>query len=135
MTDPDLTLTVDDIEELNREAIARGAAFVSLAGTALVVVGAVGCLAWLWTAVRVQQQLSPGLTLGFSDDASGQNASLLDRVDLFVPYVGSLVIPALVIGFGLLLRLSADLVVARSGGTITGFQAGDRLEDEDSDLN
>jgi hypothetical protein len=132
MTDPDLTLTVDDIGDLNRDAIARAAAFVNLAGAALVAVGALGCLAWLWSAVRVQQQVSPGLALGFGDGASGRNATWLDRVDLFAPFVGSLVIAALVVGFGLLLRLSADFVVARSGGTITGFQPGDRLDDEES---
>jgi hypothetical protein len=32
------------------------------------------------------------------------------------------------IGFGVMLRLAADFVLARAGGTITGFEPGDVLE-------
>jgi hypothetical protein len=66
-----------------------------------------------------------GFTLG--GDRPPIDVDLVDRVDLFTPYVGLLVESALVIGFGLALRLIADFLVARSGGTLTGFEPGDVL--------
>jgi hypothetical protein len=116
---------------MNRAAIARATAFVRLAGTVVVAIGAIGVLAWLWTAVRAQQQVAPAVTIGLDAQLPSRDVSLIDRIDLLAPYVESLLLAFLVIGFGLLLRLIADFVLDRTGGTITGFEAGDILGDED----
>ena len=132
MSEVDNALTVDDIHDLNRESVERASAFVRIAGSILVVVGTVGALAWLWSAVRVQQQASPAAAFGLAQ-SSGNDVSWIDRVDLFAPYVGSLVIAASAVGFGLFLRLLADFLVDRMGGTTTGFVEGDELDGFDED--
>jgi hypothetical protein len=124
-----MVITPEDVEELNAAAIARAAAFVRIAGTVLVGVGAAGCLAWLWTAVRSQQELSPNVGFGLPGSESPQ-VELVDRIDLLAPFLGAWVLAAFVVGFGLLLRLAADFVLARSGGSVTGFEAGDVLPDD-----
>jgi hypothetical protein len=65
----DIVVTVDEVDDLNRAAVARAAVaraagFVRIAGTALVVIGAIGCVAWLWTTVRVQQAASASGNFG-----------------------------------------------------------------------
>jgi len=131
----DDVINANDVDDLNRAVIARAAAFVRMAGTVLVVVGVVGCAAWLWTTVRTQQAASASVTLGVSPTGSKPDVELIDRVDLFAPFFGALVIASLVIGFGLLLRLVADFVVARGGGSLTRFEAGDRVADEPTEID
>jgi len=133
MSDRDNALTADDIHDLNRESVERASAFVRIAGSILVVVGTVGALAWLWSAVRVQQQASSAAAFGLSR-SSGNDVSWIDRVDLFAPYVGNLVLAASAVGFGLFLRLLADFLVDRVGGTTTAFVEGDELDGLDQDL-
>lgn len=120
------TLTAADLAVMNRMAVARAAAFVRIAGTVLAVVGAVGLGGWLWLAVRYQQQAG----LGFDGWPGGSGPSPVERVDQFVGtiYVG--MEAALVVGIGLLARLGADYAVARTGGSLTGFQVGDVLPPE-----
>jgi hypothetical protein len=127
MTESDVVVTEADVESLNRASIVRAAAFVRIAGSVLVVVGALGAVAWLWTMVRTQQQA--GARFEFSDSGALE-LDLVDRVDILAPYVGVLATTALVVGFGLLLRLVSDFVVARSGGTLSGFEAGDVLDED-----
>ena len=128
MAEPGVVVTDEDVDALNRATMARAAAFVRLAGSVLVAAGATGVAAWLWLAIRTQQNLSSSsvhLTLG------GQGApldfDLVDRLDLLTASFGLLMTSVLVVGFGLLLRLIADFVDARSGGTLTGFVPGDVL--------
>jgi hypothetical protein len=122
-----MVVTANDVDALNRASIERAGAFVRIAGSVLVVVGALGCAAWLWSTIRTQQQLNGSLGFTLGGDRPPIDVDLVDRVDLFTPYVGLLVESALVIGFGLALRLIADFLVARSGGTLTGFEPGDVL--------
>jgi hypothetical protein len=131
MSEPDV-LTAEDVRDLNRLSVERAAAFVRIAGSVLVGVGAAGVAAWLWTAVRAQQELLPAGTFTFSDSLPSRSASWVDRVDVLAPYLGLLVTAVAVAGFGLLFRLAADFAVDRVGGTTTGFAAGDRLEESDS---
>ena len=46
------TITGEDVTWLNGRSVARAGAFARLAGTALVVAGALGAVAWLWVIVR-----------------------------------------------------------------------------------
>jgi hypothetical protein len=135
MIEPDDdVITAQDVEELNG-VVVRAAAFVRIAGTVLVVVGVVGCAAWLWTTVRTQQAVSASVNFGIPATGPKPDVDLIDRVDLFAPYVGAVVIASLVVGFGLLLRLVADFVVARTGASLTGFEAGDRLADQPTEVD
>jgi hypothetical protein len=133
MSDEEGPLTEDDITDLNRMSVERGAAFVRMAGSAVVGIGIVGVLAWLWTAVRIQQEATPAEALNFSV-SSQHGVSWIDRIDLLSPYVSSLVVAAAVTAFGFLLRLLADFLVDRVGGTTTGFEAGDTLDDDGAEL-
>jgi hypothetical protein len=136
MIEPDDdVITAQDVEELNGAVVARTAAFVRIAGTVLVVVGVVGCAAWLWTTVRTQQAVSASVNFGIPASGPKPDVDLIDRVDLFAPYVPAVVTASLVVGFGLLLRLVADFVVARAGGSLTGFEAGDRLAAQPTEVD
>jgi hypothetical protein len=132
MSEP-IVVTTDDVQELNRTAVVRASAFVRIAGTALVVVGLFGLLAWLWGSIRSQQHAEPPTSLGFRLPGSADAVSLVERLDLFFPYVGIAVSSALVVGVGLLLRLVADFAVERVGGTLSGFEPGDVLPEVDDD--
>jgi hypothetical protein len=118
---PDI-LTADDVAHLNGSAVARTAAFARLAGTALVAVGGLGAAAWLWSTVRIQMLIDG--TGGLSLDPA-ESVSLAERLDAASQYVATLVFAGLAIAGGLALRLVADYTVARTGGTLTGYVAGD----------
>lgn len=122
-------MTADDVAALNRAMVERGAAFARIAGTVLIVVGAVGLIAALWVIGREQQHLDSGM-FSFGDEGEG-GASLLDRIDLISTRFGLVELPVLIGGIGLGLRLVADYVVSRTGGTLTGFEVGDEMPDFD----
>ena len=125
MTEDDDRITGEDVAFLNRQAVARAAAFGRLSGTALVVVGAIAALAWLWLTIRQQQMMDDGS----GSDPFGSAApevTFADRLDMFTNGISLLVFAALTLGGGLGLRLLADYTVARVGGTLTGFEVGDR---------
>lgn len=132
----DLVASAEDIATLNRMAVERSAAFARAAGTVVLVAGVIGALAWLWFAVRLQLRLDDtggALTLDF--DGSDPEVSFLDRLDTLTAYVETLVVSALAAGLGLGLRAVADYMVARTGGSLTGFRVGDDLtEPTDVDL-
>jgi hypothetical protein len=133
--DGDDTATVVDIAELNRMAVERSAAFARVAGTVVLVLGAFGALSWLWLNVRLQLRLEDmgGGPLGsFGDPDEG--VSFLDRLDTLTAYVEVFVVSALAAGVGLGLRAVADYLVARTGGSLTGFRVGDRLSPPATDL-
>ncbi|HEY3140515.1 MAG TPA: hypothetical protein VGJ86_05265 [Acidimicrobiales bacterium] len=134
MTDIDLTVSADDIADLNRSTVSRAAAFTRLLGTAVLVVGVIGLVAYLWVAVRQQQTLddnSGGSGFGLGDGG----LSLVERIDVFSQTIAYLLWSALVVGAGTVLRLTADYAVARTGGSLTGFQVGDEVpaDDENED--
>src|SRR5690349_15375785 len=84
VAEPGMVITEEDVDALNRASIARAAAFVRIAGSALVVVGAVGCLAWLWNVIRAQQQVSTSLRFALGGPGAPIEVDLVDRLDLFV---------------------------------------------------
>jgi hypothetical protein len=140
----DKTLTAEDIAGLNRQAVERAAAFSRLAGTALVIAGAVAAVAWAWTVVRAQQTVDDfgnvePVSVEAPSDALAEeaevfdpfgglfDASFADRVDLLVGQIQLALVAVLTVGVGLGLRLIADYSVARTGGSLTGYQVGDQV--------
>jgi hypothetical protein len=121
----DEILTADDIAGLNRQAVIRAAAFTRLAGTGLVIAGAIALAAWLWLAIR-QQQVIDGDT--FSPPLAGltEDVSFTQRIDLLANQIILAIWAVVALGIGLGLRLVADYSVVRTGGTLTGYEVGDR---------
>lgn len=132
-TDDDIA-TAEDIAELNRMAVERSAGFARVAGTVVLVLGAFGALSWVWLNVRLQLRLDDvGAPLGQFGDAD-EGPSFVDRLDILTAYVEVLVVSALAAGVGLGLRAVADYLVARTGGSLTGFRVGDDLTPPATDL-
>jgi hypothetical protein len=118
-------VTSEDVIVLNRAVVARAAGFARLGGTAVLVVGGLGLAAWVWVTVRQQQMAEDTMVLapGSGDLSFGQ------RVDLVANTYVYLIYAAVAAGVGLALRLVADYAVARTGGSLTGFEPGDTLPD------
>ena len=129
----DDVVTASDIAALNAAAVARAAAFARIAGTVLVVAGLVGVAAWLWMAARSQQYLDDDgggfSAVGFVQD----DPSWLDRLDVLSTTITLGVSAVLAVGAGVLMRLAADYAVARTGGSLTGFQVGDAMPPESAE--
>jgi hypothetical protein len=127
-------VTAEDVATLNRATVTRAAAFVRLAGTALVVASVVFLAAWAWVTVRQQQQISGEVVYsGASDLEPDSGASAQQRIDVFTSSLVLLFDAALLAGVGLALRLLADHTVARVGGSLTGYEVGDVLADDEPD--
>jgi hypothetical protein len=144
----DEILTADDIAGLNRQAVIRAAAFTRLAGATVLIAGVVAIVAWGWILVRDQLRLDDfddfdpvaaesievGATVADSeplvdfetvfDDAF--DVTFADRVDVLLGRLGFALTAVMAVGIGLGLRLVADYSVARTGGTLTGYEVGDR---------
>lgn len=125
-----VVLTDRDIAELNRSAIDRSATIARIGGGVLVVVGALGLLAWLWVFARTQAR-ADSFTFVFGPEDTSESPDIADRLDLAANSVGLLLSASLVLGLGLLLRSASDYFQTRGGGSVTGFAAGDHLEDAD----
>jgi hypothetical protein len=122
------TITGEDVTWLNGRSVERAGAFTRLAGTVVIVAGGVGLLAWLWLTVRQQQALNDaGSGDGF--DFGSSEVTFANRIDALAGYVSLLISAALAVGVGLALRLVAEYTVARTGGSVTGFVAGDPVPD------
>jgi hypothetical protein len=93
----DAHITADDIAELNRSSLKATATIGRVAGMALMVLGAVGVVAWLWVAARQQQFFgdASGFPFGTADDLS-----VTRRVDLLVSSFSLLIYAGLVFGVG-----------------------------------
>jgi hypothetical protein len=117
------TIEAADITVLNGRMVERAGAFARLAGVGLIVVGALGVLAWVWVVVRQQLMIDDDTPSPFG--FGGEDLSLVDRLDAFSQYVVYLVWSALAVAAGFGLRLAADFAVARTGGSLTGFLVGD----------
>jgi hypothetical protein len=118
-------VTTEDVVVLNRAVVARAAAFARVTGTALLVVAGLALAAWVWVLVRQQQAAEDSLVFV----PTGDDLTVGQRVDLFVNTLAYLVYAAVTGGVSMGLRLLADYTVARTGGSLTGFEPGDRLPD------
>lgn len=128
MADGEPRVTEAEVVALNRETLARTARWGRYGGNVLIVVGLVGVAGWLWMVAR-QQQL-----FGSADPTGGifafsEEVSPLQRVDLFSTSLGYLLNAVLTGGLGLGLRLVAEHLTIRSGGSLTPLRAGERWSD------
>jgi hypothetical protein len=127
-------VTADDVAALNRATVTRAAAFVRMAGTALVVAGVVFLTAWAWVVVRQQQRLDDEMVFtGVSEVGPEDGVSMQERIDVLTTSLSLLFFGALLVAVGLASRLLADHTVARAGGTLTGYEAGDVVTTEGPD--
>lgn len=128
MTNDD-SIGAEDIERLNRLAIARTRGLARLVGTALMIIGAIGVVGWLWYTVRQQQELND---LTSSEFGEGDDLSLAERIDSVVGVLPFLLYAAVPLGGGIGLWLLGDYAVARTGGSLSSYQAGDPVPGEPS---
>lgn len=126
----DDTVMPEDVAYFNRETMRDLAMRGRIAGTAVMIVAAVGALAWLWITVRTQQHLrSRGFPLGGA--STGLRIALPERLDAAVATFALLTSAALAFVFGAgLVLLSSHLTVVY-GGTLTGLEAGDKIPADD----
>jgi hypothetical protein len=120
-------VTTEDVVVLNRAVVARAAVFARMAGTVMLVVAGIALAAWVWVLVRQQQAAEDSLVFV----PTGDDLTVGQRVDLFVNTLAYLVYAAVTGGVGIGLRLLSDYAVARTGGSLTGFEPGDTLPDPD----
>lgn len=127
---PDLTVTADDVAALNAATVLRAAALARIAGAILVGIGILAASGWLWATVRDQQTANEryGGGGGFGD-VDSESVDLVERIDILVTNLPVLVFASLAVGGGLGLRVLADYSVARSGGSLTGYEPGDSLDE------
>jgi hypothetical protein len=139
-SDPDDdVITTADVDWMNRTMMARSATTVRRAGMALVVAGVVGLLLALWSHWSYQDDLA-SVGVGSLDpfgDPTERDVSWTDRLDLFARLYG-LEVPVTAVGLGFGLRLFADYVVVRTGGSLGPVDVGDAVpppgpDDEDDD--
>jgi len=122
MSDADTVSSVD-VDGLNQAVVARGADLARKVGTGLLVVAGFGVLAWAWNTLR-------GLALIGDEGYFGLPKDELDfasRVDTVAGFLPLLIYSSLAAGLGVALRLVADYTVVRTGGSLTGVQAGEPL--------
>lgn len=124
MDDGDGTITQDDLELLNRTAMARTGSVARIASWALIGIGAVGALAWLWLAVRQQQQASDTFPSSTSF-AEGPGLPFTERLSLLAGSMSMLMFAALVAGLGLVARVVGDHVTLAAGVSPLGIAVGD----------
>jgi hypothetical protein len=151
----DDVITTADVDWMNRTMLAQSATTVRRAGMALVVAGVAGLLLALWTSWRYQDQLSDRLDDfaelieaevesdgGFLDVgpgfSGGRSVAWSERLDAFAQHFGLFVLPAIAVGLGFGLRLFADYVVVRTGGSLGPVDVGDAVpppgpDDEDDE--
>lgn len=119
-------LDAADVVDLNRAAIARSAALARLTGSILIAIGAVGLALAVYVNVRAQLQLGESLgTFGTIDGPIAPGPSLNERISTLANGIAVVLEGVAMITFGLLLRMLADYVLARSGASITGYLPGD----------
>jgi hypothetical protein len=148
-SEQDETLTADDITGLNRQSVLRAAAFTRLAGATVLIAGVVAIVAWGWIVVRDQLRLddfgdfdpvaADSIAVEEPMDASDPlvgfetafdsafDVTFADRVDVLLGRLGFALTAVMAVGIGLGLRLVADYSVARTGGSLTGYEVGDRV--------
>jgi hypothetical protein len=125
--DDAILITTDDLARLNRLELRRVAAAARWVATGLFVVAALGAAAWAWSMVHAQVRAEPGFGPG------GPGISFTDRVDLLAATLIELVLTGVLAAGGVVVRLLADVLVDRSGGTLCGYQVGDRVDGPDDD--
>ena len=60
-----------------------------------------------------------------------QSTDVIDRIDAFANEVYLALYASLAVGIGVGLRMTADYMVTRTGGSVSGFEAGDQTPEYD----
>ncbi|HUQ62265.1 MAG TPA: hypothetical protein VM121_00745 [Acidimicrobiales bacterium] len=128
MTTDETQITADDIADLNRTGLAATATIGRILGLVLMVLSAIGVLAWLWITASSQGLVNSGGRFGSSSE---EDMTFTQRLDLLASTSSFLMSAVLVGGVGMAVRLISELLLARTGGSITGIQVGDRPDPED----
>jgi hypothetical protein len=126
MTPDEARITAQDVDDLNRNRLKVTATAGKVVGVGLMVVAAVGVLAWLWIAAR-QQQLFGGDDGPTMFGSSGESISFTQRVDLFTTTFTILLSAVLLGGLGFGLRLVSDFTLSCAGGSLAGVEVGARV--------
>jgi hypothetical protein len=92
-------------------------------------VGVIGVVAAVWVGVRSQFAAGDAYVSPFG--GGDESLTLAERFDLVVAPVAYAVAAALTAGAATALRLAADYAVARTGGSLTGYEPGDVWPGED----
>ena len=125
MSDAGDVVTSEDVRDLNVMTLQRAGFFARVGGDVLVVVGAIGVVAWLWLIVR--QQLEGGGFLALTDGSGGEGVSIGERLDAIAGTYGILLQAVLAVAVGLAVRLLAANLLSQLGVSLTGFEPGDPL--------
>ncbi|MGH9275244.1 MAG: hypothetical protein ACRDZU_11415 [Acidimicrobiales bacterium] len=115
----------------------RSAHLVRQAAEALLLVGLLLALAWLWQVVRYQQLLTDS-GAGFINDIEVGSRGFTDiplpqRIDALASSMGLLGYAAVTVGVALALRLYAEAATLRAGGHITPWELGDEIDDPEAE--
>jgi CHASE2 domain-containing sensor protein len=131
MQDESPVITEDDIDALNRRAVTRVIDTTRVASTVLLVVGTLLALAWIWEVLRTQGLIADRGNEGFSILYLGENLTIKQRVDALTTTITLLAFASLVAGFGIWLRVYCAVAALRVGGSLTGWEVGDRIDETD----
>jgi hypothetical protein len=130
VTDPSDVITEDDFAGLNERALLRVVDVARRGSFALLVLAGVIALAWIWQTLRFQGVIddsqSDRFSLGLGDQLSAKQ-----RLDALTTTITMLGFAGLVAGLGLGLRVYCEATTLRAGGSLTGWNVGDRIDDED----
>ncbi len=124
-------ITEDDIEGLNRRAVTRVIDATRVASVVLMVVGGLLALGWIWQVLRTQGVVGDSGSDGFSIVFVGEDLNVKQRVDALATTFTPLAFAALVAGLGTGLRMYCDVATLRIGASLTGWEVGDRIEEDD----
>src|SRR5207248_3005737 len=110
-------VTAEDVAYFNREAMRDLAVKGRIAGLAVMIIGVVGGLAWLWVTIRTQQHvLGRGFTFGPGSRNGG--VPFTARVDSIAATIGILLSSALSVGVGTAILLVSNHLTVVHGGTL-----------------
>jgi len=128
-------ITNADIAELNDRQLVRSSLQVRLASNALFGLAALLAAGWFWTLWRLESRLAGTMDVGlvglgspFADEV-GASPSLALRIDALANTLGMLAYAGIVAGLAIALRFYADAANARHGGSLTGWNVGDTIEE------
>ena len=116
------TVSPADVAGLNQAVVARGANLARQIGTGLLVIAGLGAAAWAWLVLRSLDLIGERDRAGLGDDPGA-----VEQIDLVAALLPYLVYSSLAAGVGVALRLGADYMVARTGGSLTGVRPGEPL--------
>jgi hypothetical protein len=128
------TITEEDVAGLNQRAVLRVADIARRCSTGLLVVAGVIALAWLWQTLRYQGVITDENSGGFSISYLGdEDLTWKQRVDALTLTMSMLGFAGALAGIGVGLRVYCEVTTLRVGGSLTGWNVGDPIEDDEAE--